>query len=232
MKKPGHSETHASERIGWLRAAVLGANDGVISTSGLVVGVAAAGATSAHVLVTGIAGLVAGAMSMAAGEYVSVKSQADAERSDLAREKRELVEDPAFELEELTNIYVGRGLDRDLAATVAAQLTARDALGAHARDELGITEVMRARPVQAAMASAASFVAGAAVPVVTVAFAPHGSVVAIAFGTTLVTLAVLGGLAAYAGRASVWRGAARVVFWGALAMGATSLAGKLFDVVV
>lgn len=232
MTKPAHSETHASERIGWLRAAVLGANDGIISTSGLVVGVAAAGAPATHVLATGIAGLVSGAMSMAAGEYVSVKSQADAERSDLARETRELSEDPGYELEELTNIYVGRGLDRDLASKVAAQLTARDALAAHARDELGITEVMRARPVQAAMASAASFVAGAAVPVATVAFAPHDSVVAIAFGTTLATLAVLGGLAAYAGRAPVWRGAARVVFWGALAMGATSLAGKLFDVVV
>jgi VIT1/CCC1 family predicted Fe2+/Mn2+ transporter len=228
----GHFEFHVADRVGWLRAAVLGANDGVISVSSLVVGVAAAGATSGNVLVTGVAGLVAGAMSMAAGEYVSVQSQADAERGDLARETRELAEDPVHELEELTNIYTGRGLDRDLAGKVAAQLMERDALGAHARDELGITDTLRARPVQAALASAASFIVGAAVPVAVVALSPAHLAARIAFGATLATLAVLGGTAAYAGGAPVWRGAVRVVFWGALAMAATSLAGKLFGAAV
>jgi VIT1/CCC1 family predicted Fe2+/Mn2+ transporter len=230
--KSRHLERHVANRIGWLRASVLGANDGVISVSSLVVGVAAAGASSGNVVVTGVAGLVAGAMSMAAGEYVSVQSQADAERADLARETRELREEPVHELEELTGIYVGRGLDRDLARRVAEQLMARDALGAHARDELGITEALRARPVQAALASAASFIAGAAVPVAVVSLSPADMAVRVAFGATLATLAVLGGLAAYAGGASLWRGALRVVFWGALAMAATSVAGKLFGAVV
>jgi VIT1/CCC1 family predicted Fe2+/Mn2+ transporter len=211
---------------------VLGANDGVISVSSLIVGVAAAGAEPGNVLVTGVAGMIAGAMSMAAGEYVSVQSQADAERADLARETRELRDDPVHELEELTAIYVGRGLDRDLARRVAQQLMEKDALGAHARDELGITETLRARPLQASLASAASFVVGAAVPVAAVALAPHTHVTAVSVASTLAALILLGGLAAFAGGASVWRGAARVTFWGALAMAATSVAGKLFGAVV
>jgi VIT1/CCC1 family predicted Fe2+/Mn2+ transporter len=223
-----HGEFHKADRIGWLRAAVLGANDGTISVSSLVVGVAASGASPGTVLLTGVAGLVAGAMSMAAGEYVSVRSQADTEHADIERETRELATDPEHELDELTAIYQGRGLDRRLARQVAEQLMSKDALGAHARDELGITEISRARPVQAALASAASFVAGAIVPIVTVLLAPKSWVAEVSAATSLVTLAVLGAAAAYAGGAPIVRGAARVAFWGALAMGLTSLVGKWF----
>ncbi|HET8730515.1 MAG TPA: VIT family protein [Moraxellaceae bacterium] len=225
---PRHLEFHKSDRIGWLRAAVLGANDGTISTSSLVVGVAAAGATQGSLLLTGVAGLVAGAMSMAAGEYVSVKSQADTEDADLAREKGELEAQPDHELDELTGIYMARGLEAGLARQVAQQMTAHNALEAHARDELGITETLRARPVQASLASAASFAVGASVPIATVLLAPAGDAAAVTTGASLVTLLVLGALAAYAGGASVWKGALRVAFWGALAMGSTALVGQLF----
>ena len=225
---PRHLEFHKSDRIGWLRAAVLGANDGTISTSSLVVGVAAAGATQGSLLLTGVAGLVAGAMSMAAGEYVSVKSQADTEDADLAREKGELESQPDHELEELTGIYRARGLEADLARQVALQMTAHNALEAHARDELGITETLRARPVQASLASAASFGVGASVPIATVLLAPAGDAAVVTTAASLVTLLALGGLAAYAGGASVWKGALRVAFWGALAMGSTALVGQLF----
>lgn len=223
-----HLEFHKSDRIGWLRAAVLGANDGTISTASLVVGVAAAGASPQTVLVTGIAGLVAGAMSMAAGEYVSVQSQADTENADLARETMELATQPEHELDELTEIYVSRGLERDLARQVALQMTAHDALAAHARDELGITETLRARPAQAALASAAAFAAGAGVPIAAVLLAPAGTTAAVTTAAALLSLLLLGGLAALAGGAHAGRGALRVAFWGALAMGATALAGQLF----
>ena len=223
-----HIESHKAERIGWLRAAVLGANDGTISVASLVVGVAASGASQHGILLTGVAGLVAGAMSMAAGEYVSVQSQADTENADLEREKRELERQPEHELAELTSIYVGRGLDQPLAQLVAEKLMAGDALGAHARDELGITETLRARPIQAALASAVSFVAGAIVPIVTVLLAPAAWVTEISSATALVTLAILGATAAYAGGAPVAKGALRVAFWGALAMGLTAGVGKLF----
>ncbi|GFE56487.1 VIT family protein [Geobacter sp. AOG1] len=223
-----HTESHKAERIGWLRAAVLGANDGTISVASLVVGVAASGASQHGILLTGVAGLVAGAMSMAAGEYVSVQSQADTENADLEREKRELERQPEHELAELTSIYVGRGLDQPLAQLVAEKLMAGDALGAHARDELGITETLRARPIQAALASAVSFVAGAIVPIVTVLLAPAAWVTEISSATALVTLAILGATAAYAGGAPVAKGALRVAFWGALAMGLTAGVGKLF----
>ena len=229
---PTHLERHAAGRVGWLRASVLGANDGTVSVSGLVLGVAASGATHGSILITGVAGLVAGAMSMAAGEYVSVQSQADAERGDLARESLELKTDPVHELEELTGIYVGRGLDENLAGQVARQLMAKDALAAHARDELGITETLKARPLQAAFASAAAFVVGALVPVVAVWLAPVAYVSEVAVGATLVTLVLLGGTAAAVGGAPILRGALRVVFWGALAMGLSSLIGKLFGVMV
>ncbi|HEV8693555.1 MAG TPA: VIT family protein [Lysobacter sp.] len=225
-----HVEDHRSGRSGWLRAAVLGANDGIVSIAGLVVGVAASGASSAVVLASGIAGVVAGAMSMAAGEYVSVQSQADAEHADLAKEKRELAEDPASELFELTGIYTRRGLTPELARQVAEQLTAHDALGSHARDELGITEALRARPLQAALASAGAFVAGSLLPIAAVLLAPAGRLEATTIVVTLVSLSVSGALAAWAGGASSWRGAMRVAFWGALAMGAASLIGRLFDV--
>ncbi|MFC5576962.1 VIT family protein [Lysobacter niabensis] len=227
-----HAEDHRSGRSGWLRAAVLGANDGIVSVAGLVVGVAASGAGAATVLASGIAGVVAGAMSMAAGEYVSVQSQADAERADLAKETRELAEDPASELFELTGIYIRRGLTPDLARQVAEQLTAHDALGSHARDELGITETLRARPLQAALASAGAFVAGALLPIASVVLAPEGRLQAATIITTLASLAVSGALAAWAGGASASRGALRVAFWGALAMGAAALIGRLFDVQV
>ncbi|HJV52368.1 MAG TPA: VIT family protein [Noviherbaspirillum sp.] len=230
--QPAHTETHKAERVGWLRAAVLGANDGVISVASLVVGVAASGASSAHVLLTGMAGLVAGAMSMAAGEYVSVQSQADTERADIEREMRELADQPEHELAELTAIYVRRGLDRPLARQVAQQLMAQDALAAHARDELGITEALRARPLQAALASAVSFVAGAVVPIVTVLAAPAGRVAEISFIAALATLGVLGATAAYAGGAPMAAGATRVAFWGALAMGLTAGVGRLFGTAV
>jgi len=223
-----HIERHRTDRVGWLRAAVLGANDGIVSTASLVLGVAAASASHASILLTGIAGLVAGAMSMAAGEYVSVHSQADTEAADLAREQAELNADPAAELRELGAIYVDRGLDPALAQQVAQQLTQHDALGAHARDELGISETLSARPVQAALASAASFAAGALLPLTVVAFAPAPGLIVWVAVTSLAFLALLGGLAAQAGGASVMMGAWRVSFWGALAMALTAGAGLLF----
>ncbi len=230
MSRLTHSELHMVHRIGWLRAAVLGANDGLVSTSSLVVGVAAAGSGRPEVLVAGLAGLVAGAMSMAAGEYVSVSSQTDAERADLQRETRELAETPDLELEELTTIYMARGLDRPLAEQVAAQLTQHDALGAHARDELGISDTVAARPVQAAIVSALTFAVGAVVPLIVALLAAPSQIVATVVPLTLVALGVLGGLGAQAGGAAVLRGALRVGFWGALAMGATAAVGMLFGV--
>ena len=226
-----HREQHRTGRIGWLRASVLGANDGILSTAGLVVGVAAAHVSQGSVLVAGVAGLVAGAMSMAAGEYVSVSSQADTERADLARERKELAGDDASEHSELASIYVARGLDPSLARQVAEQLMAHDALAAHARDELGISVSVRARPIQAALASAATFAVGAAMPLLIVLVAPEGRLVPIVFGTTLVFLAGLGTLAALAGGAPTLRAAARVTFWGALAMGLTAAVGALFGTI-
>jgi len=225
-----HTEDHRSRRAGWLRAAVLGANDGILSVAGLVVGVAASGATHAAVLASGIAGVVAGAVSMAAGEYVSVQSQADTERA--AKETRELAENPDSELAELTHIYVKRGLQPMLAKQVAEQLTAHDALASHARDELGITDTLRARPVQAALSSAAAFTVGSMLPIAAVVLAPAGHVEPVTIATTLVALSISGALAAWAGGASVTRGAMRVVFWGALAMVAAALVGRLFDALV
>jgi vacuolar iron transporter family protein len=223
-----HRERHRTKRIGWLRAAVLGANDGIVSTASLVVGVAAANATHADVLVAAVAGLVAGAMSMAAGEYVSVHSQADTEKADLERERKELRTDEQGERNELTAIYVRRGLDFALARQVAAQLMAHDALGAHARDELGISEALTPRPMQAALASAASFAVGAALPLAVTAFTPPAILIPLVFATSLVFLAVLGGVAARAGGAPLAAGTARVTFWGALAMGLTAAVGALF----
>ena len=224
----GHPELHRTDRVGWLRASVLGANDGLISTASLVVGVAAAGAAPPAILVTAVAGLMAGAMSMAAGEYVSVSSQSDTERADLERERGELAADEPFERAELTGIYVARGLDPALAAQVAEQLMAKDALGAHARDELGHFEATAARPLQAALASAASFAVGAALPLITVVVVPRALLVPLIVISSLLLLAVLGALAARIGGARVLVGAARVAFWGALAMGATAGAGALF----
>ena len=223
-----HRELHRTDRIGWLRASVLGANDGLISTASLVVGVAAAGATPRSIIVSAVAGLLAGAMSMAAGEYVSVSSQSDTERADLEKERRELAEDAHGELAELAGIYVGRGLEPALAARVAEQLTAHDALGSHARDELGIHDLTAARPLQAALASAASFAVGAALPVLAVALVPRSGLVPAMVAMTLVLLAALGGLAARVGGASVVVGAGRVTFWGAVAMAVTAAAGMLF----
>jgi len=227
-----HKERHRTEHIGWLRAAVLGANDGLISTSSLVVGVAAAGTARSEVLIAGVAGLVAGAMSMAAGEYVSVSSQADTERADLERERRELATDDPAERAELTEIYVKRGLTPALAAQVAEQLMANDALAAHARDELGITEAQAARPIQAALASAGSFSVGALLPVVVAATAPQAWVSRLVTASALVLLAVLGAVAARVGGAPAGRGALRVAFWGALAMAASALVGRLFGATV
>src|SRR5271170_6668629 len=227
-----YPESHFVNRIGWLRAAVLGANDGILSTASLIVGVAAAAATQNEVLIAGVAGLVAGAMSMAAGEYVSVSSQSDSEQADLARERRELNENPEFELEELTEIYVKRGVDRNLARQVAQQLMAKDALSAHAHDELGISEITTARPVQAALTSAASFSVGAAMPLLMVVVSPKGALVPIVFAASLGFLAVLGAIGAKAGGANILRGTARVTFWGALAMALTAGIGKLFGTVV
>ncbi len=227
-----HREWHRSERIGWLRAAVLGANDGLISTSSLVVGVAAAQPGPGAILVAAIAGLSAGALSMAAGEYVSVSSQADTERADLARERAELAATPDAERAELAGIYVGRGLTPELAAQVADQLMAHDALGAHARDELGLHETTRARPIQAAVASAASFAVGAAPPAVLAALLPAGTLTTVVFGVTLVLLLGLGAAAARLGGAPLLRGALRVAFWGAVAMGCTAAVGRLFGAVV
>jgi vacuolar iron transporter family protein len=224
-------ERHGSRRAGWLRAAVLGANDGILSTSSLLIGVAAAGAGREAMLTAGVAGLVAGAMSMAAGEYVSVSSQADTERSDLAREKRELEEDADAELRELAAIYVGRGLEPRLASEVARQLTAKDALAAHARDELGISDRLRARPIQAALASGAAFAAGAALPLATAAIA-RGTMTAPAVAAfSLAFLAVLGAIAARVGHAGIAKGALRVTFWGATAMLLTAAIGSAFGVV-
>ncbi len=227
-----HTERHRTERIGWLRAAVLGANDGIVSTASLIVGVAAANTASDDILVAGIAGLVAGAMSMAAGEYVSVSSQSDTENADLARERNELATIPEAELAELTTIYVERGLDKELAHQVALQLTAHDALGAHAKDELGISEITSARPIQAALASAATFAIGAAIPLLTVLIVPGHLLIPLVIVTSIVLLALLGGFGAHAGGAPVVRAAVRVTFWGALAMGLTAGVGALFGAVV
>ncbi len=226
-----HSEFHRSHRIGWLRAAVLGANDGIVSTASLIIGVAAAHASTDIILLTGVAGLVAGAMSMAAGEYVSVSSQSDTETADLAKERLELETDQENELKELTGIYIGRGLTPDLANKVALQLTAHDALGAHARDELGINEIMNARPVQAAFASALSFAVGAALPLLIAYIAPSANTVLYVAVMSLIFLAALGGIAAKAGGANMWKGASRVAFWGVLAMAATAGVGSLFGIV-
>lgn len=227
-----HRERHRTGRIGWLRAAVLGANDGIVSTASLVVGVAAAHGSRSEVLVAGVAGLVAGAMSMAAGEYVSVSSQADTEKADLSRERKELDIDEQSEREELAAIYVDRGLDPLLAKQVAKQLMAHDALGAHARDELGISESLTARPVQAALASAGAFAVGAAMPLLTVLVAPESRLVPVVFRNSLIFLTALGVLAARAGGVPVMRSAVRVAFWGVLAMGLTAAVGALFGTVV
>ena len=227
-----HRELHRSDRIGWLRAAVLGANDGLISTSSLIVGVASADPAPGAVAVAGIAGLVAGALSMAAGEYVSVSSQSDTEEADLARERKELTSQPELELAELTGIYVQRGLTPDLAAQVAGQLTAHGALAAHARDELGMFEATRARPLQAGLSSAAAFAVGAAMPLALAVLLPATFVVPGVLVSSLVLLAVLGGVAARTGGAPMARGSLRVTFWGAVAMGCTALVGWLFGTVV
>ncbi|MGA2859591.1 MAG: VIT family protein [Candidatus Sulfotelmatobacter sp.] len=227
----GNREQHRTGRIGWLRAAVLGANDGILSTSSLVLGVAAAHATHRNVLVAGVAGLVAGAVSMAAGEYVSVHSQADTERADLALERAELKADDKGEHKELMAIYVARGLKPALAKQVANELMAHDAIGAHARDELGISENFRSRPIQAALASAGSFAVGAALPLLVTALAPAAGLIPLVSGTSLVFLALLGGLAARAGGAGVTIGAIRVTFWGALAMALTAGVGWLFGTI-
>lgn len=232
MSRLTHSETHMVHRIGWLRAAVLGANDGLVSTASLVVGVAAAGSGRPEILIAGLAGLVAGAMSMAAGEYVSVSSQTDAEQADIARETKELAETPEAELVELTGIYVARGLDKALARQVAVQLTKKDALGAHVRDELGISETVVAHPIQAALVSAATFSFGAVVPLIMAALSPTAQITSVVALTTLVALAVLGGLGALAGGAGIIKGAVRVTFWGALAMAATAIVGTVFGVAV
>ena len=232
MAQSWHQEAHYSQRIGWLRASVLGANDGIVSTASLILGVAAAEAARGQVLLAGVAGLVAGAMSMAAGEYVSVSSQADSEAADLARERFELKRNPTAELGELAEIYVARGLDRSLAAHVAVQLTQHDPLGTHARDELGLSEVHAARPIQAALASAGAFAAGAALPLGVAAVAPL-TVLGFSVATaSLASLAVLGGVSARAGGSGLVRGALRVTFWGAVAMALTALVGRMFGAVV
>jgi vacuolar iron transporter family protein len=229
---PAHPESHLVQRIGWLRAAVLGANDGIVSTASLIVGVASAPTSPDGVLIAGVAGLVAGAMSMAAGEYVSVSSQADTEQADLARERKELRDDPEFETGELADIYVKRGVDRTLARQVASQLMAKDALTAHARDELGISDITAARPVQAALTSAATFSAGAAMPLLMVLISPAGWLVPLVSAASLGFLALLGAVGARAGGAGVLRATARVTFWGALAMALTAGIGKIFGTVV
>jgi VIT1/CCC1 family predicted Fe2+/Mn2+ transporter len=227
-----HREFHRSERIGWLRAAVLGANDGIVSTASLILGVAGAGATGSGVLIAGTAGLVAGAMSMAAGEYVSVSSQADTEEADLRRERKELESNDQLERAELAAIYVSRGLDPDLARQVADQLMMHDALGAHARDELGISEIQRARPMLAALASAGTFAVGGALPLLVALLAPANTLAAYVVGTSLAFLAILGFLAARTGGARVMAGTLRVTFWGAVAMALTYGAGALFSTIV
>ncbi len=223
-----HTERHRTDRVGWLRAAVLGANDGIVSTASLIVGVAAADASRSGVLVAGLAGLVAGAMSMAGGEYVSVSSQSDTEGADLERERNELATDGEHELAELASIYVNRGLDADLAQQVAIQLTAKDALGAHARDELGISDTLSARPVQAAFASAGSFIVGAALPLLLVFLVPRAALSWTVSGSSLVFLALLGAVAAHAGGSPIGKSIVRVTFWGALAMALTAAVGALF----
>lgn len=227
-----HGEIHKIQHAGWLRAAVLGANDGIISTASLMMGIASAQAAPSTVLLAGIAGLVAGALSMAAGEYVSVRSQADTENADLAKEREELANQPDAELRELTEIYVARGLERDLAHQVALQLTAHDALAAHARDELGITEFLQARPLQAALASAGTFAVGAFMPLLVALLVPEQYLIAGIAGVSLCALALLGGLAAKVGGANQWQGALRVCVWGAIAMGLTGVAGHFFGVSV
>jgi VIT1/CCC1 family predicted Fe2+/Mn2+ transporter len=227
-----HPESHLVSRIGWLRAAVLGANDGIVSTASLIVGVAAASTVTSEVLIAGVAGLVAGAMSMAAGEYVSVSSQSDTEQADLAREQAELAGQPDYECEELTRIYMDRGVDADLARQVAIQLMAKDSLGAHARDELGISEITAARPIQAALTSAATFAAGAAMPLAMVLLMPRSLLVAGVSIASLIFLALLGGIGARAGGAKVVRATLRVTFWGALAMALTAGIGTIFGTVV
>src|SRR6476661_5097843 len=227
-----HPEYHRVDRIGWLRAAVLGANDGIVSTASLIVGVAASSATQNAILVAGVAGLVAGAMSMAAGEYVSVSSQSDTERADLARERKELSENAGFEQEELAEIYVKRGVEPALARQVAQQLMAEDALTAHARDELGISEITTARPVQAALTSAATFSVGAAMPLLMVVVAPAAVLVPVVSAASLGFLALLGAIGAKTGGANVLRATARVTFWGALAMALTAGIGKIFGTVI
>jgi len=228
---PKHGEQHRTEHIGWLRAAVLGANDGIVSTASLVLGVAAAHASHANIMVAGVAGLVAGAMSMAAGEYVSVQSQKDSEQAELERERVELKTDNKGEHRELAAIYVARGLAPALAKQVSEQLMIHDALGAHARDELGISETLRARPIQAALASAGSFAVGAAMPLMVTVLAPAEGLIALVSGTSLVFLALLGGLAAHVGGAGLAKGAMRVTFWGAIAMALTAGVGSLFGAV-
>jgi len=227
-----HRETHAASRIGWLRATILGANDGIVSTASLIAGVAAAGTSASMILVTGTAGLVAGAMSMAAGEYVSVSSQRDAEKADIAKEKRELATVPELELEELTQIYQQRGLDRPLAEQVAVQLTAHNALDSHLRDELGLTSEMAARPIQAAAASGASFTLGAALPLAIVLFITGPSLPWIVSAASLIFLAILGALGAWAGNAPIGRAVVRIGFWGAVAMAVTMAIGSLFGTTV
>jgi VIT1/CCC1 family predicted Fe2+/Mn2+ transporter len=227
-----HTEHHKTSRVGWLRASVLGANDGIVSTASLIVGVAAAGSPESAIVLSGVAGLVAGAMSMAAGEYVSVHSQADAEKADLRVETQELRDEPEAELKELAGIYVKRGLEASLARQVAEQLTAKDALAAHARDELGITEIAEARPIQAAFSSAASFTVGAALPLAVVFAAPRDQLIIIVSAASLVFLSVLGALAARAGGASPVTGAARVTFWGALALAVTAGIGRMIGAAV
>ena len=229
---PRHSERHRTDRIAWLRAAVLGANDGIVSTASLVLGVAAASGSHGSVMVAGIAGLVAGAMSMAAGEYVSVRSQADSEQAALDLERAELAADVEAERRELTAIYVGRGVDPALAQQVSEQLMAHDALGAHARDELGISAAFSARPIQAAFTSAASFAVGAALPLLAVAMVSEARLIPVVASASLVFLAILGGVAARVGSARVTTGAMRVTFWGALAMGLTAMVGALFGTAV
>ena len=226
-----HGEWHKSSRVGWMRAAVLGANDGIVSTASLVIGVATAGASRSAVLIAGTAGLVAGAMSMAAGEYVSVSSQADTERSDLARERKELETDVDAEHRELAAIYEARGLDPGLARQVSDQLMAHDALGAHARDELGISDFAQARPVQAAIASALSFSVGAVMPLLTALLVPQAMLISLVAVLSLASLAILGGIAAGVGGARISTGAIRVTFWGALAMALTAAVGSLFGVI-
>jgi VIT1/CCC1 family predicted Fe2+/Mn2+ transporter len=232
MIRPPHSEHHFVDRIGWLRAAVLGANDGIVSTASLIVGVAAAAATRNDILIAGVAGLVAGAMSMAAGEYVSVSSQSDTETAELARERKELEENVEFELDELTTIYIRRGVEPALARQVAEQLMAKDALTAHARDELGISEITAARPVQAAFTSAVTFSVGAAMPLLMVVVSPPGILGPVVSIASLGFLAVLGAVGAKAGGANIMRATTRVTFWGALAMAMTAGIGKLFGAVV